>query len=46
MTRNLSDLYDVTKKRNIESKGKEGFIRPTLGEHFSLDKYNLMLILN
>lgn len=30
----LSELYNVTLKRGIRGKAKEGFVRPTIGENF------------
>lgn len=30
----LSEIYDVTLKRDIRSAAKGGFVRPTVGEHF------------
>jgi len=33
----LSKIYDVALKRDIENKAKQGFIRPTLSEHFMTD---------
>ena len=34
----LSDLYNVTLKKGIRGKAKEGFVRPTIGEFFMSDR--------
>ena len=34
----LSEIYDVTLKRDIRGAAKGGFVRPTVGEHFMSDR--------
>lgn len=34
----LSDIYDVTLKKDIRGAAKGGFVRPTVGEHFMTHK--------
>jgi len=38
MTILLSEIYDVTLKRNVRNAAKAGFIRPTIGESFVTNK--------
>src|SRR6056297_1365129 len=34
MSKLISDLYNVTLKRGLRSRAKNGFVRPTICEHF------------